>query len=140
MRIVVDMFNDFRNHLNSNNETLLQILKKHYFCYVKNPLHINFRKLVAGLLLALLVFIYAEKAFHIHHNTHNNKQQAGVYAISNNTICNICDFTIAKDAGLPNPVTIEIPVTFLLKKYIVAAASYHYLADDYVSNRGPPSL
>ena len=128
------------NHLNNSNETLLQISKKHYFRCVKNPLHINFRKLVAGLLLGLLVFIYAEKAVHIHHNTYNKIWQEGIYEISNNTICNICDFTIAKDAGLPNPITIKIPVTFLLKEYMVAAASYHYLADEYIYSRGPPSL
>ena len=110
--MVVDMFSKLLKHSNNNNETLLQISKKYYFRGVKNSLHINFKKPVAALLFALMVFIYAEKAFHIHHNTHNNTQQDGIYEISNSTICSICDFTIAKDAELPAPVTIEIPATF----------------------------
>ena len=107
---------------------------------MKSSLYIIYRKLVAGLLLALLVFVYAEKAFHIHHKALNNPQQAGISVISKNTVCGICDFTVAKDAGLPDLITVEIPVPFLLKEYIAAAPSYHYLPEYYLSGRGPPSL
>ncbi|MEO7394618.1 MAG: hypothetical protein ABIU11_06710 [Chitinophagaceae bacterium] len=103
-------------------------------------MHIIYRKIVAGLLLALLIFIYTEKTFHIHDRVNTNTEQAGVSIIFNNSICSICDFTIAKDAALPGPIVFVLPVSYILKEYIAFTPSYHFTFHDYLSTRGPPSL
>jgi hypothetical protein len=105
---------------------------------VKGWPHIIHRKLIAGLFFSLLVFVYAEKTFHIHELPADKTQQTGITSAINNPVCSICDFTVAKDSALPQLVAIEIPVTFLLKQYIIAPSSYYYLPDNFVSGRGPP--
>lgn len=101
---------------------------------------INFRKTIASLLLALLVFIYAEKSFHIHEKANNSTEEAGVSILSNNTGCSICDFTVAKDAELPAPFVTAIPFTFLVKEYTSTPIAYHFQIDNTTSDRGPPSF
>ena len=101
--------------------------------------NIIYRKLTASLLLALFVFIHAEKIFHTHSVRTDNKVQTGFSTVSKNTTCTICNFTIAKDSQLPEPVSIDAPFSFLLKEYISGFASYHFLTDNYSSYRGPPS-
>jgi hypothetical protein len=119
---------------------LLQIFRKYYFCFVHISLTIIFRKTVASLLLALLVFVYAEKAFHIHEKATNNTEQAGVSITANNAGCAICDFTVAKDAELPEPSGTAIPFTFLSKEYATASIAYHFQTGNITSDRGPPSF
>jgi hypothetical protein len=133
----------FVNHisrLNKNNETLLQILRKHYFCFVHVSLHSIYRKIIASLLLALLVFIYAEKVFHTHIKAANNTEQSGISITSNNAGCVICDFTVAKDAELPESFGTAIPYTFLVKEYTSASIAYHFQTGNTSSDRGPPSF
>ena len=100
--------------------------------------HNIFKQLIAGGLLALLVFVYAEKFSHTHHNT-GNTELAGYSAASTNTTCAICDFTLAKDAALPEPDYISIPFTFTQQQYTVAAVFYKFLSERYISNKGPPA-
>ncbi len=97
-----------------------------------------FRKFIAGLFFSLLVFVYAEKAFHIHELPANKTQQAGVTSLINNPLCSICDFTVAKDSDLPDFATANVPFTFLLKQYSIESPSYYYLPDNFISGRGPP--
>jgi hypothetical protein len=105
---------------------------------VKGWPHIIHRKCIAWLFFSLLVFVYAEKTFHIHEVPANKTQQTGVTSAGNNPVCSICDFTVAKDSLLPDFMAIEIPVTFSLKQYIIVPPSYYYLPDNFVSDRGPP--
>jgi hypothetical protein len=126
------------SHLKENNETLLQILKKDYFCFVKFSPHKICKKLIAGLLLALLVFIYAEKTFHIHELPASKTLQTVIISVINNPVCNICDFTVAKDADLPDPFSVYIPLKFLIKEYVSASIAYHFQPENSTSNRGPP--
>ncbi len=126
--------------LKENNETLLQILGKDYFCFVKDSPHIICKKLIAGLLFALLVFIYAEKIFHIHELPASKTHQTGITSVINNPVCNICDFTVAKDSELPDPFSVDIPITFLIKEYTSASIAYHFQPENSTSNRGPPSF
>ena len=100
--------------------------------------HINYKKIIASLLLALLFFIYAEKVFHIHDKLPGNTEQAGISLALNNTGCAICDFTVAKEAELPQPLSVDIPLTFLIKEYTSASVSYHFQPENSTSNRGPP--
>lgn len=124
--------------LKENNETLLQILRKDYFCFVKGSPHRICKKLIAGLLFALLVFIYAEKTFHIHELPASKTHQTGITSVINNPVCNICDFTVAKDADLPDPFRVYIPLKFLIKEYVSASIAYHFKPENSTSTRGPP--
>ena len=124
---------------NNNNESLLHISKMSYFCFVSMSPNIIYRKLTASLLLALFVFIYAEKIFHTHSTRTDNKGQTEFSTVSKKAVCTICNYTVAKDSQLPEPVSIDNPFSFLLKEYISGSASYHFLTDNYSSYRGPPS-
>jgi hypothetical protein len=101
---------------------------------------IIFRKTIASLLLALLVLVYAEKAFHTHAKENSHAEQAGVSIVSNNTGCSICDFTITKDTELPEPIAATVPFTFLNKEYSSASITYHFQTGNSTSDRGPPSF
>ena len=129
-----------RNSLNNNNETLLQILEKHYFYTVTVLLHNIYRKAIASLLLALLVFIYAEKTFHLHEKAGCTIEQTGISITSNSGGCSICDFTVAKNAELPEPPGTPNLFTHLSKECVFASIAYHFLADNSTSDRGPPSF
>lgn len=100
--------------------------------------HNIFRKLIAGGLLALLVFVYAEKFSHTHH-TAGNKELAGYSATANNATCAICDFTLAKDAALPEPHCITVPFKIIQQQYLAVSAHYYYLPERFISNKGPPA-
>ena len=100
--------------------------------------HIIFRKLVASSLLALLVFVYAEKFSHTHHNV-GTTELAGYSATATNATCAICDFTLAKDAALPEPDCIKVPFTIIQQQYTAASTSYYFLPEKYISNKGPPA-
>jgi hypothetical protein len=119
---------------------LLQIFRKYYFCPVHISPPIIFKKTVASLLLALLVFVYAEKSFHIHEKATKSTKQTGISTAINNTSCSICDFTIAKDAELPEPSGTAIPFTFFNKEYSSASIAYHFQTGNITSDRGPPSF
>lgn len=103
-------------------------------------LTIIFRKAIAVFLLALLVFVYAEKSFHIHEKANNSTEHTGISIVSNNTGCSICDFTIAKDAELPEPTGTVIPFRFINKEYSFASIPYNFKANNTNSDRGPPSF
>ncbi len=94
--------------------------------------------MIAGGLLALLVFVYAEKFTHTHHNA-GTAELAGYSATATNATCAICDFTLAKDAALPEPDCINVPFTFIQQQYAVAAVTYYFLPEKYLSNKGPPA-
>lgn len=114
-------------------------LKSAIFVFVRVSPNIIYRKLSASLLLVLFVFIHAEKIFHTHSTRVDNKGHTGFSTASKNAVCTICNYTVAKDSQLPEPVSIDPPFSFLLKEYICSSASYHFLTDNYSSNRGPPS-
>jgi len=101
--------------------------------------HIFFRKLIASGLLALLVFVYAEKFSHSHHNGVSAIEQTGYSAQVPNSTCAICDFTLAKDAALPEPDCISIPATFIQPQFLSVSSSYHFLRENVISNKGPPA-
>ena len=96
------------------------------------------RKLSAGFFFGLLVFVYAEKALHVHELPATKTQQAGITSAINNPICSICDFTLSKEAELAELPNLELSITFLVKQYIVATSTYYYLPDNFLSGRGPP--
>jgi predicted nucleic acid binding AN1-type Zn finger protein len=100
---------------------------------------IIYRKISASLLLALLIFVYTEKAFHTHANVANSTA-TGITSTSNTPGCDICDFTIAKDAELPGFTDINATSSFLVKKYIPVSSPWYYHSCNFISGRGPPSL
>jgi len=101
---------------------------------------ILFRKAIAGFLLALLVFVYAEKSFHIHEKANSSAEQTGISITANNTGCSICNFTIAKDAELPEPTGTVIPSTFIGEDHSSVLIAYNFKATNTASDRGPPSF
>lgn len=101
--------------------------------------HNIFRKIIASVLLALLVFVYAEKFSHTHHNIAHTEQTGYSSTTTINATCAICDFTLAKDAALPEPDCINIPFTFIQQQYAVASITYHFLPERHISNKGPPA-
>ena len=101
--------------------------------------NIVYRRISASLLLALLIFIYVEKVFHTHTNIVNSKAIA-VTTISNNAGCDICDFTIAKDAEIPVSEDLDYTSSPLSKNYIPVSSSACDESSHFISGRGPPSL
>lgn len=88
--------------------------------------------------MALLVFIYAEKVVHIHDNVKASDHQCGFFERSNNSVCAICDFAVAKEAALPEPVAIDIPVVIVFREFNSFSSSYFHLIASSIANRGPP--
>lgn len=89
--------------------------------------------------MALLVFIYAEKVIHIHGNVKANDHQVGFFERSNNSVCAICDFALAKEAALPEPVAIDIPFVIEFREFNIFSSSYFHLVASSIANRGPPA-
>ena len=102
--------------------------------------HIIRKKITAALLLALFVLIYAEKVLHTHDRAPIITEQKGVSVSANNLNCAICDFAIAKDAALPAPAVINLPVEIVFTKHIVSSSSCYFLSVACSSDRGPPAV
>jgi hypothetical protein len=100
--------------------------------------HIIYRKITAGLILALFLFIHAEKVFHKHQQETVPAHPKAIAVAMVNANCPICDFQVSKDSELPVLTGITIASICWQKKYANSSAFYHYLPSTQISNRGPP--
>lgn len=101
--------------------------------------HILFRKIIAGFLLCILSFIYAEKIFHTHEKNLRVKQYAGISLFVKNNTCAICDFQVAGNAEIPSQLTIEVPVIFGIGQATSAPDFYQCTVLSSITGRGPPA-
>ena len=103
-------------------------------------LYIVYRKIIAGLLLALFIFIYAEKAFHTHLREANHSQQKKIAVSSFSANCAICDFKVAKDSELPALISTNIPFIYWTGESTISSSVYNILPLSQIPNRGPPVI
>lgn len=101
--------------------------------------HTNFKKIAAGLLLALLVFIHTEKAVHRHESGVAKSQQTGYTTVANNILCSICDYVFAKDADVPAQSIISFSVDYFLEQSTQLVSYYSTTIDFQITDRGPPA-
>lgn len=101
--------------------------------------HINFKKAVAAILLALLVFIHTEKAIHYHANTATKSNDKGLSITSETFICSICDYVFSKNADLSEQFVLDTPVYFFQKSFTPALFFFFNLGSTTIADRGPPS-
>ncbi|MEO6612349.1 MAG: hypothetical protein ABIT05_06410 [Chitinophagaceae bacterium] len=98
------------------------------------------KKIIAGLLLALFVFIHAEKVFHIHEKNAVASCHEGIALQSNSNSCSICDFQLSKDSELPLVAAITVSFTFLQNKPVFFSSSCSYGSAANLPGRGPPVI
>jgi len=101
--------------------------------------HTNFKKIAAGLLLALLLFIHAEKAFHHHDKVIAKSQQLGYIAVSNNIFCSICDYVFAKDADVPVQSIISFNADYFQEQSVQLITHNNKIIVFQIADRGPPT-
>ena len=118
---------------------MLQLLKNDYFYTVKLFSHTRGKKIIAGLLLALFVFIQAGKTFHTH-DKHVSSTQAGVVLHSTGSGCAICDFQLAKDSELPAIFISTLSFSFLQLEPVIFTSSCSYGSATSIPARGPPVI
>ena len=95
---------------------------------------------MASLLLALFVFIYAEKVLHTHDKTSFRTEQKSISQVSANASCTLCDFTIAKDGALPLANLNETKIELVSTQHYLAAVSFYTVPVDCRTSRGPPAV
>lgn len=113
--------------------------KNNIFAVVRFFKHINYKKIAAGLLLALLVFIHTEKAFHHHDKVIAKSQQTGYTTVSTNFFCAICDYVFAKDADVPVQSTISFSTDFFQEQSSKLIPYHNRLVVFQITDRGPPA-
>ncbi len=101
--------------------------------------HTSFKKIAAGLLLALLVFIHTEKAVHHHEKVIAKSQQSGFTTASNNISCAICDYVFAKDADMPVQSIISFRADYFQKQSAPLIPHHNRLVVFQITDRGPPA-
>lgn len=100
--------------------------------------HILLKKITAVLLIALFVFIYAEKVFHTHDKTVPFVAKGAATFSLNNNACPICDFQLAANTDLPLLQGIEAPFFFFNTAHCIIVISLHSSLVKSFSGRGPP--
>lgn len=101
--------------------------------------HTKFKKIAAGLLLALLVFIHTEKAVHHHEKGIAKSQQTGYTTVSNNILCSICDYLFAKDADIPAQSILSFSVDYCQEQSSQLISSNSTTVVFQITDRGPPA-
>jgi len=120
---------------------------KHCCIYYKNNIfaavlffrHTKLKKIAAGLLLALLVFIHTEKAVHQHEKVIAKVQQSGYTTASNNILCSICDYVFAKDGDVPVQSILSFSIEYFQEKSSELISHKNKLVVFQITDRGPPA-
>ena len=113
--------------------------KSNIFAAVLFFRHTNLKKIAAGLLLALLVFIHTEKAFHHHDKAIAKSSQTGYTTASNNIFCAICDYVFAKDADVPVHSIISFSNDFFQEQSAQLIEHNYRIVPFQITDRGPPA-
>ena len=98
----------------------------------------NMKRFFAGFLLALFVFIQAEKNLHEHQQTAKCDLAQNVASIAKSSYCFICDFQLAADTDIPINDGETFTTSFNLNDKV---ASVSFILQDPLfsfSERGPP--
>ncbi len=101
--------------------------------------HTKLKKIAAGLLLALLVFIQTEKVVHHHDKVIVKSQQLGYATVSNNIFCSICDYVFAKDADVTVHSIISFITDFFQEQSAQLIANNNRIIVFHITDRGPPA-
>jgi hypothetical protein len=118
---------------------MLHLVKNIYFYRVKHFSHSMGKKIIAGLLLALLVFIQAGKVFHTHEKE-NASSCHSVALASGNTGCSICEFQLSKDSELPVLEHLATSFIYLPKETHFFSCFSSCATPDLIPGRGPPPI
>lgn len=97
------------------------------------------KKIAAGLLLALLVFIHTEKAVHHHEKGIVKSQQSGYTNSSQSILCSICDYVFAKDADVQAESIISFSVDYYKEQSAILISHSNKIVVFQISDRGPPA-
>jgi len=122
--------------------TLLQKIKSPTFAFVIKRKAIFIQRLIAGLFLALFLFIHVVKISHHHHQAQSISKEIskGLQASSSYSDCSICDYQVAKDSYHFN----DFPSLQKTSKHFSSYSFYHspFLTSigSTSSGRGPPSF
>jgi hypothetical protein len=96
------------------------------------------RKISAVILTVLFLFVHIEKAFHSHQAvSHANTDRN---SIQNATRCNICEFQLTRDAGLPVIFIENLQYPTVTSEYSFYECIVHTFYSEILSDRGPPAL
>jgi len=97
------------------------------------------KKIIAGLLLALFLFIQVVKVFHTHDKTDISHGHNRVAIQSNSNTCPICDFQLSKDSELPAVFLATVSFSFLQTDPVIFSSSCSYGVAASIPGRGPPA-
>ena len=98
----------------------------------------NMKRFFAGFLLALFVFIQAEKNLHEHQQTAKCDLGQNVASVEKSNYCFICDFQLAADTDIPIDDGETFSASFNLNDNAVSVSYYFQDPLFFYSERGPP--
>jgi hypothetical protein len=99
----------------------------------------NMKRFFAGFLLALFVFIQAEKNLHEHQQTAKCDLGQNVASIENSSYCFICDFQLAADTDIPVNDGESFSASFNLDDNVASVSLFLQDPIFFFSGRGPPN-
>lgn len=98
----------------------------------------NMKSFFAGFLLALFVFIQAEKNLHEHQQTTKCDLGQNLASIEKSNYCFICDFQLAADTDIPINDGGIFSASFNLNDKVASVSFFMQDPIFFFSERGPP--
>lgn len=108
------------------------------FGLVQQLQHIRIKKLFAGFLFCLLLFVYAEKAFHHHERNDSEINKTGFAQFSNKSGCSICDFKLTKEIETPAPLFEDGILLVSSFNFELSDIAIYCINNSAQKDRGPP--
>jgi len=101
--------------------------------------HNKVKKIIAAFFFGSFLFIYAEKAFHVHSGNKAASNAKGIFQFTNKNICSICEYKLSKALEVNVPVAAIQPVFSIIIKYASKASQVNCLSVAAAQGRAPPS-
>ncbi|MEZ5035294.1 MAG: hypothetical protein R2796_09920 [Chitinophagaceae bacterium] len=100
--------------------------------------HIKSKQIVAGLLLAIMLFIQAEKTFHQHPQQSISIAEKGIHHFSQHAVCVICQYVFARDAVVPAHSIPQMSALHFKEGNTILPTAYIPTVISFTVSRGPP--